>query len=80
MHVAASVRERPMADCFVRASPTLVSPTGCAEYSSVITRERDCQYLRADKPSLNRQCQAPLRNAAWGGIVNRCDIHGVGAG
>ena len=33
--------------------------------------------LRFD--SLNRQCPAPLRNAAWGRIIDRCDIDSVSA-
>lgn len=32
------------------------------------------------QPLLNRQRQRPLRNAAWGRIIDRCHFHSIGAG
>jgi len=42
-------------------------------------REQSANYRGTLHPSLNRQRPAPLRNAAWGGMIDHCDIHSVGA-
>src|SRR5215472_9537232 len=41
---------------------------------------RRFKQRRTRQTSLNRQWQALLRNATWGRIIDRCDIHSVVAG